>query len=445
MDLGKVLVVDDVDAIREIVIFYLLSVAQAEVIEANCGTDALNKFKNNPDIKLVISDQNMPNGTGVDLYLALRDVSQIPFIMHTTDPVEMHNTLSKQPGFYFLPKPMEIAKLEDLLTNIQKQYATQATVNEIEKYIPVRLSLIRKMGKTNVPLHIRISDNKYVKIQKEGDIDQDFMVDREKQNQIHILYIKQSDVHEYIADYQKYIQSTIDSPETKVQKQLTQALTTAELLQTVQTSIGISKDVEELVQQNIKSVTQLAQQKTEFKSIAEDLQNSDANPNAKLIVLVSMLAIAIGKELNWISEKTSNKFIFAAIIHDMVISHEEHEREHYKNAADCSALYKNHPNKASEIANKWNACPGDVGIILQQHHELPDGTGFPYGLNTSRISPLSSVFIVAHELAEYFNKSGKNPNIETWLKLNQLKFSEGDFKKAFGAVVSLHKNNSKAA
>ena len=39
----------------------------------------------------------------------------------------------------------------------------------------------------------------------------------------------------------------------------------------------------------------------------------------------------------------------------------------------------------------------DVDKIISQHHEQPDGTGFPGSLNARDVAPLSCMFIIAEE------------------------------------------------
>ncbi|WP_417503509.1 diguanylate cyclase [Marinomonas gallaica] len=68
----KVLVVDDSSVSRNI-ICNLLTKAKFEVESVNDGLEALQKLKENPDIKLVISDHHMPNMDGCELVKALRE------------------------------------------------------------------------------------------------------------------------------------------------------------------------------------------------------------------------------------------------------------------------------------------------------------------------------------------------------------------------------------
>jgi diguanylate cyclase (GGDEF)-like protein len=68
----KILVVDDSQLFR-LRITGLLNVYQYIVFQANNGIEALKVLKDNPDIKLVITDYNMPEMNGLQLVREIRD------------------------------------------------------------------------------------------------------------------------------------------------------------------------------------------------------------------------------------------------------------------------------------------------------------------------------------------------------------------------------------
>ena len=58
----------------------------------------------------------------------------------------------------------------------------------------------------------------------------------------------------------------------------------------------------------------------------------------------------------------------------------------------------NHPSDgASKFLESNLNCPNADKIILY-HHELPDGSGFPQGLNSFNIPPYACLFIIAEEV-----------------------------------------------
>jgi HD-GYP domain-containing protein (c-di-GMP phosphodiesterase class II) len=70
-----------------------------------------------------------------------------------------------------------------------------------------------------------------------------------------------------------------------------------------------------------------------------------------------------------------------------------------------------------------------VDKVIAQHHEHPMGSGFPAGLSSNYISPLSSLFIIAHDLTDYILDNKKNFNVDEFLAAFDNKYSSGHFKK----------------
>ncbi|WP_019216484.1 HD domain-containing phosphohydrolase [Legionella tunisiensis] len=57
-------------------------------------------------------------------------------------------------------------------------------------------------------------------------------------------------------------------------------------------------------------------------------------------------------------------------------------------------ILKQHVNKGSEIVSKI-VCPWDIEVIVSQHHERLDGSGYPKGLKKDEINKLAQIVAVA--------------------------------------------------
>ncbi|HNR50532.1 MAG: hypothetical protein BWZ01_01110 [Deltaproteobacteria bacterium ADurb.BinA179] len=83
----KILIVDDSATVRKLLV-HTFKPKRYQCIEACDGFDALEKLALNPDIRLVISDLNMPNMDGIELIGNIRQNPQyrdLPIIMLTTE------------------------------------------------------------------------------------------------------------------------------------------------------------------------------------------------------------------------------------------------------------------------------------------------------------------------------------------------------------------------
>ena len=105
--------------------------------------------------------------------------------------------------------------------------------------------------------------------------------------------------------------------------------------------------------------------------------------------------------------------------------------------------YSSHPELSAAMVKSMSSAPMDVDIIVRQHHERPDGSGFPNRLRNEQLHPLSVVFITAHELLNYLYEHPKDWNFNDFLETNELLNAEGStfFKLRFilkEASVDIH-------
>ncbi|MBB4845620.1 two-component system chemotaxis response regulator CheY [Paucibacter oligotrophus] len=98
--MANVLVVDDSSTMREIVASFL-SKNGFEVAVANDGRDGLFQLSNDPGIRLVISDVNMPNMDGLAMAKKIREEFSdrvVHIIMLTTEDNPAMRTRGKDIG-----------------------------------------------------------------------------------------------------------------------------------------------------------------------------------------------------------------------------------------------------------------------------------------------------------------------------------------------------------
>lgn len=87
IDRAVILVADDDDEVRKVIIEYLMVSGFKNFIEARDGSEAYKVLNENRRIDLVISDWEMPNTTGLTLLRAVRQHrirAKTPFIMITS-------------------------------------------------------------------------------------------------------------------------------------------------------------------------------------------------------------------------------------------------------------------------------------------------------------------------------------------------------------------------
>jgi signal transduction histidine kinase/CheY-like chemotaxis protein len=149
----KVLIADDMDFNREI-IRQVLEEQEAEVIEANDGTQALDALKK-IDFDLVLLDINMPNSDGIDVVktaLSSQGTCAPTFVAVTAHANPTIEARCLQAGFdHFIQKPLNFKTIKALL-NHARPVENKATANANDSLLNY---LARKNGSSATKLQAR--------------------------------------------------------------------------------------------------------------------------------------------------------------------------------------------------------------------------------------------------------------------------------------------------
>ena len=114
----KILYVEDEDEVREFTGKTIQTIVEKIVIAEN-GEDGLNKFKENQDIDLIITDINMPKMSGLEMCEKIKEISpEIPIVVTTAhnDASFLKKAIDVGVSSYAM-KPIDLYKL---ITNIVK-------------------------------------------------------------------------------------------------------------------------------------------------------------------------------------------------------------------------------------------------------------------------------------------------------------------------------------
>ncbi|MBF0440560.1 MAG: response regulator [Oligoflexales bacterium] len=117
----KILIVDDSDTLR-IQLRKALEGAGYEVIEGKDGNEGLNKAQENVDVKLIITDYNMPEMDGITMCRKIREVpalNPVPIFMLTTEASPELKTLGKEAGVKaWIVKPFVADKVIGVINKV---------------------------------------------------------------------------------------------------------------------------------------------------------------------------------------------------------------------------------------------------------------------------------------------------------------------------------------
>lgn len=124
----RILVVDDFESMRKLVIRNLNQMGYMHTFQANNGQEALQILESNPSIAMVVTDWNMPVMSGIELLRAIRAhprLNKLPVLMITAEIARQQVQESAEAGVSaFLVKPFTVgglqAKFNKIMANLAK-------------------------------------------------------------------------------------------------------------------------------------------------------------------------------------------------------------------------------------------------------------------------------------------------------------------------------------
>ncbi len=128
---SKILIVDDMTSIRDLVRISLNKIGFENITEAHDGAMALELIKNQQKLgrqyDLILCDWNMPKMMGIDLLKTVRqnpDWEFLPFILITTESEKTNILEAIANGVSdYVVKPFSVAILQGKLASVHKRLA----------------------------------------------------------------------------------------------------------------------------------------------------------------------------------------------------------------------------------------------------------------------------------------------------------------------------------
>ena len=203
---------------------------------------------------------------------------------------------------------------------------------------------------------------------------------------------------------------------------------------------GISKHVIEVIKTSNANIQTILNTSPGLHAFVKRFKNNCSDQYLRINLTNFLLAQVIGK-FSWKNPLIIQKAMMANLLCDIHLDAKDFEilRKVGANHSELPECIFNHTKKAVETLRACrDIIPSEVLLIVEQHHERPDGKGFPYGITASRFNQLAAIFILCHEFVDLLADSDFNYNRHLQiLKHLQDSFYGGPFDKAMEALLSV--------
>lgn len=277
--------------------------------------------------------------------------------------------------------------------------------NTYKTFKALRLFAVDKMM---ADIYIKISDEKFLKIFSINDPLEKDRLQKYLDKGVNFLFIREQ---EFTA-FTEYFLSLVVDKLKKAKAAPVEVKTLAELaafdniIETVK-QVGITGATAEQIKDSVGSCLETIDKLKSIKSIFNNVFRSK-NFISEHSLLVSYIAGKIATDTSWNSPQTLEKLSLASLLHDVSLEDNFLAKQHDMDVSTLQQLeakfdgeileaVKNHPLKTAQMLTSGQHLFADVESIILQHHERLGGEGYPSKMNSSVVSPLSCLFIIAEE------------------------------------------------
>lgn len=478
----NILHVDDDPLMRDLVALIIHKNFGIQIRQASSGQEAMTKIKLGEEYDLILSDYNMPNGTGGDLYNFLsQNKYHIPFVLISSDHPSQHKEFDEHHLDGYIIKPNIATPLNALLKQILHIEESNRDFFA-DKYFLVHSKTLVTIGASPFDVFIKIGQSRHIRILRKDNIFSQNIADKYLKKNVDHFLIKSTDADvllnylvnslevlndlkgsaHILDDIHKVLDKVTDT-ELKAQlNRVSDAILSLEnssisqhesiaiseatqrAAQRAIRKLGASLEVQTLIRASVKLTLDTLAQIPGLKGPLKQLMSDKDKYLSSHSLILAQISCLIAHNLGWSSNLTRYKLGLASFLHDITLQNHDLARvstlkelkeksTHFTNTEIYD--FKEHPTAVSALIRDFVQIPPDVHIIVEQHHELPDGSGFPQGLPAGQIAPLAALFIVAHDLTNHMMEQSSHINaLEKFIQLRQKKYSHGIFKKILHSI-----------
>ena len=434
----KILIADQQEELRDLIGLHVGLHYSVEVLQAEGVHDARKKIRENPELVCVISGYRFRDGVGSEIFQELEQSKLSTTFVLCSSYSPAQDERLKAAKVLYIPKPWITENLKLVLDGVLGPWAKSAPKTEDENHCGIRLSTLLKYGMITHDLWLRLSPDHFVKVFREDDFFDITDLGRFEAKKIDFLYIRNEDGKQFVEKLSKTVGALLAAKDLPQKTAFQVSSDALEFAAELNSKMGLTPEAQKLIHSSVELAIHSMQRTPELGSLLKLLGQKAETYFSSHSVALAYISCGLASLLGWSSETCFQRLTLASFFHDITLGDSELTRfqtlaqlrdsGRTLDATESSNLLL-HPEQAAALLGKLEQVPPDTHLIVLQHHERPDGSGFPKRLAHTQIAPLSCVFILSHELLSYFFENEKSATIPDFLAALPPDFQNGNFKR----------------
>ncbi len=323
---------------------------------------------------------------------------------------------------------------------------TDEIVPAASAYQKIRIdALITFGGHYHLEIYLRLSEEKFVKVSHKTD-NFESVLEKYKNRGVTEVYLTQADYDSFTTSVRQtiisHLKSTVTEPSTP--PPAIELLSGAhDILKSLIVRENLEEDTLGVAQALTLGTVKTIRHSNVLGKFAEFKKKCSREFTYSL--MTAQVACLIIDQFNWANEAVKEKVALAALLCDVELLPEDFDllkdSGYSKDKLTKKVMF--HPvETAATLARESKFFSQETITIVEQHHELPSGGGFPKGLNYQRVTQLTAIYIVAHSFVDQmFDKTYREDSHAERCRIviDQIKnqFVSGVYRKAGEALATV--------
>lgn len=263
--------------------------------------------------------------------------------------------------------------------------------------VPVKL-IIKFVDPFPFDTYLKLSDAKIVKISHENEDIKSSIIRYHQTKGVQDIYIDYNDYIKFTIMIKATFNQKLFDPTSSPKEQVDLLEKSFEMIKESISTIGIKEETIAMAERISEGAMKIAKDYPNVFNLIK-LFSSNCPEEFRRAVIIGHICSAIIDTFDWKSDAIKEKCTLAAMLCDVQISPQELTiinsiSKDYPLTDEQNKLIAIHPAKTVLAFKNEKWISREVLTIIEQHHEEPDGSGFPNKLTHTRIAQLSAIVIV---------------------------------------------------
>ncbi|MGZ3787197.1 MAG: HD domain-containing phosphohydrolase [Bacteriovorax sp.] len=421
------------------------------MIEVKEGQNLMELMTTDGPFSFVVMAIDNKNIVAADLYGTISEtLGQRPFVFIGSPfsvKAQLTNEILQSPQTNFLVEtplvPDEFKKAVSSSMEWVKKEEFEESILEFSRddLHKMRLRNFYLFEQLPYDVYLELTPTKFGKVISKNKVYSHQLIQNYSRKNIKVLYLRKD---EHLKFLDTSIKNLLKIYEVKIsdrKKLMVLHVKTIFFIHQFIKTLSVSDEVVKLTNNFIDSARDVVKSHENLNELMNLIAGNVNMTFAEHSLVTAYLCESILYNMGWNADMTRDKLLLASLLQDISLSNDEMIKIRSLNDPSFKMMteeeqneFKSHPMKAAQLSTFFSGF-SDVDFILSEQHEHPSGDGFPKGLNSSGLTTISCIFILASNFASRMAQGpGEHNSYKEILASMKRIYNTGNFKDPLKAL-----------